>query len=70
MTCRAALMWLDKPEKCPTHYNSAGVGSPFTLHLGEAHIDLHLLLGRKLFLHLCLQSAEEEWPQDCVQPVH
>ena len=44
--------------------------SPLPLHLREANIDLDLLLGREFPLNLCLESAQEEWSEDCMQPVH
>ena len=44
--------------------------SPLPLHLREADIYLDLLLWWEFLLHLCLESAQEEWSQDCVQPVH
>ena len=44
--------------------------SPLPLHLRETDIDLDFLLGREFPLNLCLESAQEEWSEDSMQPVH
>lgn len=44
--------------------------SPLPLHFGEANIDFDFLLWRQFLLHLCLESTQEEWPQDSVQSIH
>lgn len=33
---------------------------PLSLHFGQPHIDLYLLLGRQFLLHIRLESTEEE----------
>jgi hypothetical protein len=39
----------------------------FTLHLGEANIDVHLFLGQQRFLHIGLEASEKEGLQNSMQ---